>query len=126
MMAELTSDLDAYRAALGSLLAIELDQIPAFEGVAAPLQWDAWIATELNLAVLRMSPNVLPIPVGYWLGRLPSPYPGYDLHSVVMRGTALAHDPHPEPQQYPIELSICEVFVPLDPAEPSGRWLLYG
>lgn len=122
----MTSDVQAYRAALASILEVDLDVLPAFEGMAGPMQWDAWMATELNLCLLRFAVDTMERPPGMWLALIMSPYVGYEMHTVVMRGGALAHDPHPEPQEYRVLdlLAVIEMMLPLDPALPSGRHAL--
>lgn len=122
MMESMTSDVESYRAALASLLGMDLDRMPRFDGLPGPLEWDAWLARELNMASLRFNAGAIPIPPGMWLARIVSPYPGYRTHTVVMARGGLAHDPHPEPQEYlPHErLALMELLIPLDPSEPSG------
>lgn len=126
MQASLTSDVQAYRAALASILDVDLDLVPEFEGLPAQMQWNGWLAGECNLASLVFEAGQINFPPGYWIARLRSPYPGYQVHSVVMAGTSLAHDPHPEPQEYAADalVLLVELLVPLDPSEPSGRYRL--
>jgi hypothetical protein len=45
MMERLTSDAEAYRACLASMLQMDLEEFPTFEGLAAPLQWNAWLSS---------------------------------------------------------------------------------
>jgi hypothetical protein len=124
MMESLTSDTEAYRACLASLLQIELDEFPAFQGLAATMQWNAWLASELNLYVLRFEFGTIATPPGMWLATMASPYQGYDLHAVVCAGSRVVHDPHPEAQpgaDY-LNLATVELLIPLDPGEQSGRF----
>lgn len=115
---------DSYRACLASLFECDLDAIPQFDGLAADLEFQAWLAREVRMVVVRLD-DMTP-PACYWIARVTSPYPAYKLHSVVMAGANMALDPHPEPQHlgWPDCVVQCEVFVPLDPAEPSGGLLL--
>lgn len=124
MMERLTSDEEAYRACLASVLQVDLGDLPTFEGLAAPMQWNAWLAGELNVYVMQFPFAAVPNPPGYWLARLKSPYQGYDVHTCVCVGSRFAHDPHPEAQgdmAYP-DVATIEVLIPLDPGEPSGRF----
>ena len=124
-MEALASDVQAYRAALASLLDLDLDVVPAYDGQAQGLQWDAWLGGTLNLGAFRFSAD-LGVDVGptLSLGRIVSPYVGYDIHTVVMRGMMLEFDPHPEPVEYEVleHLALVELMVPLDPSLPSGRF----
>jgi hypothetical protein len=124
-MEQLTRETDAYRACLATILELELEQVPEFEGMAADLQFQAWLATDLNMATLRLE-VLSPVPPILWLARVHSPYPLYKVHTVVMQQALIAFDPHPEPQ--PVDLSSaviqCEVFVPMDPSAPSGHFAL--
>jgi hypothetical protein len=124
LMERLTSDVEAYRACLASMLQMDLDEFPAFEGLAASMQWNAWLASELNVCMLVFEFAAVPVPPGLWIARMPSPYQGYDVHSVVCAGTQPVHDPHPEAQPngtYP-NVTTMELMLPLDPGEPLGRF----
>lgn len=125
MMESLTSDTEAYRACLASILQMELDEFPTFEGLSAVLQWDAWLASELNLCCLRFGVDAITVPHGLWVARLASPYPGYEWHSVVCAGGNMVHDPHPEPQEYELRavMYAVELLLPMDPGEPFGRFI---
>jgi hypothetical protein len=96
MMERLTSDAEAYRACLASMLQMDLEEFPTFEGLAAPLQWNAWLAAELNVIAMQFAFGTIPTPPGLWLARMASPYQGYDVHTVVCVGSRPLHDPHPE------------------------------
>jgi hypothetical protein len=78
MMERLTSDAEAYRACLASMLQMDLEEFPTFEGLAAPLQWNAWLAAELNVIAMQFAFGTIPTPPGLWLARMASPYQGYD------------------------------------------------
>jgi hypothetical protein len=111
----------AYRACVASLLELELEQVPQFEGMAAGLEFDAWLARELQMVrvtMLQFSP-----PPMLWIARVHSPYLTYDTHSLVMQQWATLFDPHPEAQPIDVqeELVLVELFCPMDPAQPSGR-----
>lgn len=126
MMDRLTSDTEAYRACLASILQMDLDNFPAFEGLAAPMQWNAWLASELNVCALVFRFDAVPTPVGLWLARMESPYQGYDVHTIVCAGDRPLHDPHPEAQPGGTYQAIAtvELLVPLDPGEPVGRFII--
>lgn len=128
MMDGLTSASDAYQACLASLLEVEIEEVPTFEGLAAAYEWNAWLASKLNLYIVTFDMGSIPTPPGMWLARIQSPYPAYGTHTVVMMAHELAHDPHPEPQEYDVldSVAMIELMIPLDPAEPSGRYRLYG
>lgn len=115
----------AYRAALGTVLDIDVEDVPSFDGLAAELQWDAWLGS-LNLGVWRTRPPGLVVPGGYWIFRCQSPYHGYEVHSVVMRAAMVAFDPYPQPKVLTLEGSAVqgECYYVLDPAEPAGRFAL--
>lgn len=124
MMERLTSDVEAYRACLASILQMDLDDFPTYTGLAEAMQWNAWLATELNLYVMQFAFGAVATPPGLWIARMPSPYLGYDVHSIVCAGFRSAHDPHPESQpggSY-LNISTVELLMPLDPGEPSGRF----
>lgn len=120
------SDRHAWRAALGSLLDISVENLPDFEGLSADMQWTAWLGSRLNLGIWSFPPGAT-FPPGYWLLVIASPYPGYDLHTLVMRGGNVAYDPHPEPQDLsrlpPEQMRVGQMLMPLDPSEPSGRFV---
>lgn len=121
-MEQLTSEEDAYRAALASILELELDDVPRFTGMASEMQLEAWLGAELNLCRFGVG-DMQPAVPGYWLARVHSPYPSYTVHTVVMQHLRIVHDPHPEPQPIDITMGVvrCDLLVPLDPALPSGR-----
>jgi hypothetical protein len=117
-MKRLTNEMDAYRAALASLLDLSLESIPEVDGLGAELKLRAWMS-DRNMTVLRITPFEAP-PCMY-IARTRSPYPGYQVHSVVMAGGVLAHDPHPEPQPFVWEEVIgADFIVPMDPTHPFG------
>lgn len=125
MMERLTSDAEAYRACLASILQMDLDDFPTFEGLAAPMQWNAWLASELNICALAFPADSLQTPPGLWLARMPSPYQGYDVHTIVCAAGRPLHDPHPEAQpngEYPM-ITVAELLFPMDPGEPLGRFI---
>lgn len=118
---KLMDETDAYRAALASLLEIELEEIPAFTGLNGELKLHAWLS-DLNLAVVRVSG--FQAPPMLWIARTQSPYPGYAVHSVVMRAAVLLHDPHPEPQPFDQTTILgADIITPADPSLPSGRFV---
>jgi hypothetical protein len=125
MRMEGVSDEEAYVAAIGSILDISTERIPRFHGISAGMEWNAWLGSKLNLAAWEFS-NFSAVPPGLWLLRIKSPYPAYDMHTLVMHGQLIVHDPHPEPQD--IDLSdvglVGIVLFPLDPSLPSGRLAL--
>lgn len=125
-MDTLTRPEEAYRACLASMLDLELEQVPLYEGLSADLQWQAWTASELNLARVMLQ-DWQPAPC-LWLARVTSPYPAYKVHTLVMEHTRIAHDPHPEPQHIDVTMGVLQVdlYVPLDPSLPIGRAALEG
>jgi hypothetical protein len=118
---------DAYRAALASILAVELEQVPMFEGLAAELEFQAWLGGKLNLACLKFAS--MDPPTGYWIARIRSPY-DFHPHTVVMRYQQVVHDPHPAQKVQPgvegLTVLQCELLVPLDPSLPAGTPALAG
>jgi hypothetical protein len=121
MMESRTSEVESYRAAVASILGLELDVLPAFDGPTGPMEWDAWFARELNMVVVRFEEGFSP-PRCYWVAAVASPYHGTDVHFVVMQREQLVHDPHPEAEWFDVRpvLVMMDVFVPLDPSLPAG------
>jgi hypothetical protein len=124
-MESLTSEVQAYRAALATLLDLDLDDVPAYDGQAQGIQWDAWLAS-MNLGAFRFMPDQGAMGVAYGLGRIVSPYVGYDMHTVVLQGGMVVFDPHPDPEEFDLDerLGLVELMIPLDPALPSGRFVV--
>jgi hypothetical protein len=118
-MNELTSAESAYRACLATVLDMSLDDVPSFDGLAADMQWAAWLGARMNLMVVTIN-STYP---GFWIARVRSPYPAYAVHSLVMRSGLVIHDPHPEPQPVPLDMALLssELLAPLDPSLPCGR-----
>lgn len=112
---------EAYRAALASILGMDLWDVPPFPGLAYEVQYAAWLAGR-NLSVFAMA-GMQP-PPGYWLARVPGDPYGYAVHTLVMVGAQCAHDPHPEqklrPRGMETTVTMCELLLPIDPALPSG------
>jgi hypothetical protein len=76
MMERLTSDAEAYRACLASMLQMDLEEFPTFEGLAAPLQWNAWLAAELNVIAMQFAFGDHPDTAGALAGADGEPVPG--------------------------------------------------
>lgn len=124
-MRTMTDASEAYRACLASMLELELDEVPVFVGMASDLQMQAWTASELNLAHFQVQ-QMRPPPV-LWIALVNSPYPAYSVHALVMEGLLIAHDPHPEPQPIDVTGGVlqCDLYVPLNPALPVGKYALH-
>jgi len=122
-MASLTREVESYRAALASLLEVDLELIPDYEGLGSSMRWNAWLASELNVLMLVCEFGTFGPAQGMWIAQIDSPYPGFKFHYVVCAGADIVWDPHPEPQDYTDAAKIVgqHFVMAMDPALPMGR-----